>query len=98
MDGQRFDDLAKAIATRATRRRTLKMLAGASIVGVVGYVGLNKSSPPPDVARPKRCVQRMRIVAPAFVARWTGRVGGAACAICMRRRAEPSAVQVEKSA
>lgn len=51
MDGQRFDDLTKTLATRATRRRALTGLLGAAAGGALSLVGRRSSlaaDPPLD--------------------------------------------------
>ncbi len=44
MDHQRFDELTRSLATGASRRTTLKLLAGSALGGVLGLLGLEEAA------------------------------------------------------
>ena len=45
MDGDRFDDITKALATGASRRRVLKGIAGAAAGALAGVFGTTSRGP-----------------------------------------------------
>ena len=53
MDTQRFDDLARTLATPTTRRAGLKLLAGAALGGVLGLRGRAALAAPAITAGPR---------------------------------------------
>lgn len=44
MDGTRFDGLTRALATGATRRRTLLGVAGSALAGLLGLAGIEEAA------------------------------------------------------
>ncbi|MDQ3413169.1 MAG: hypothetical protein M3509_13740 [Chloroflexota bacterium] len=44
MDGSRFDGITRALATGATRRRTLLGVAGSTLAGLLGLVGVEDAA------------------------------------------------------
>jgi hypothetical protein len=50
MDGERFDELAKALATSSSRRTALKVVAGAAFGGLFGFRSLGSAEARPTLS------------------------------------------------
>ena len=44
MDGHRFDDLTRSLATSATRRQTVRLMAGGAAAGLLAVLGAGRAT------------------------------------------------------